>query len=145
MNETAKTILRASLSPKTLIVVAAVYNCVVVWVASDPPGFCWICPWYHRWSFTNVPVRLLAAACLLRVGRVWGYSAAIALCAFVLAESVPWFIGIYRRSLIFNLSEAWEANPFLSLHIQNLLAGIILVYAAVAWGRSPARRGHPLR
>ena len=146
MEDTAKSILRASLYFRAFIVAVAVYNCIVVWMASDPPGVCWVCPWYQHWSFTNVPTRLLAAACLLLVGRAWGYSAAIALCGFILAEAMPWYANSYRRGLLlFSLSELWEGSPFLSLHVQYLLASIILVYAAVAWGRSAHRRGESLR
>lgn len=92
MKDTSKTILRALLAPKSLIVAAAAYNCIVVWMASNLPGICWICPWYQPWSFTNVPTRLLVAACLLRVGRAWGYSAAIALCGFIIFEIVRWVV-----------------------------------------------------
>jgi hypothetical protein len=89
MKRNVKTTLRPLLTPKTLILLVAMCNCVAVWMASDPPGLCFICPWYQHWSFTNEPTRLLVSACLLRLGKAWGYSAAIALCGFILLGSVP--------------------------------------------------------
>ena len=146
MKDTAKTILRALLDPKTLILVVAACNFIVVWVASATPCMGYICPWYDPWRFANEPTRLLVAACLLRAGRAWGYSAAIVLCGFMLLESMPGYANDYARGILLeSLSWMWNSIPFLSLHAQCLLAGIILMYAAICWGRSAARRGVPLQ
>jgi hypothetical protein len=136
MKDTAKTILRASLAPESLILGVAVCNFVVVWVISPLECMGYICPWYFPWSFTNEPTRLLAASCLLRTGRTWGYSAAIALCGFILLESLPLYANDYAHGILLeNLSQMWYGIPFLSLHAQNLLAATILVYSAVCWVR----------
>jgi hypothetical protein len=146
MKDTAKTILRASLAPESLILGVALCNFIVVWMESATPCMGYICPWYDPWSFTNEPTRLLAAACLLRVRRAWGYSAAIALCGFMLLEGERLFTDIYTRGALFeSLRWMWEYSPFLSPHVQYLLAGIILGYAAVCWGRVAVGRGMPLR
>src|SRR5688572_4916778 len=95
MKDTAESILRASLAPKSLILGVALCNFIAVWMASASPCMGYICPWYDPWRFTNEPTRLLVAACLLRVGKPWGYSAAMALCGFILIQYVPYYADEY--------------------------------------------------
>jgi hypothetical protein len=144
MTEKVGAILRSLFSPESLILWVTVYNCVVVWMASEPPGLCWFCPWYQHWSFTNVPSRLFAAACCLRVGGRWGYLAAAVLTGFTLLPNVSWYAHLYHDGLLpWSLGEVWRENPMLSLHTQYLLAGVILVYAAVCFGQTVGRRRVP--
>ena len=148
MKDTAKTIFRASLTPESIILGVAACNFIMIWVASSSECMGYICPWYYssRW-FTNEPARLLVAACLLRAGRAWGYSAAIALCGFILLEGLPGYVGGYAHSeWLESLRTMWKYSSLLSLHNQHLLAGIILMCSAVRWGRGASvRRGGPLR
>ena len=141
MKDAAKTILRASLAPESLILGAATCNFIVVWMASAAPCMGFICPWYQPWRFTNEPTRLLVAACLLRTGRAWGYSAAIALCGFMLVEGTGYAEDYARGVLLESLRWVWDGMHLLSPHGQYFLAGVILMYAAACWGRSAVRRG----
>ena len=146
MRDIAKTILRASLTPDSLILGLAVCNFIVVWVASSRECMGYICPWYYAQAFAaSEPTRLLVAASLLRVRRAWGYSAAIALGGFMLIENLTGYFEYYDFGTLLESLRAWKYSLFLSLHTQNLMAGVILVYAAVAWGRSAIRRGESLR
>ena len=59
---------------------------------------------------------------------------------------MPGYAGLYAGGVLLeSLRGLWAGNPFLSLHAQYLLAGIILVYGAVCWGRSAAGRSALLR
>ena len=141
MREKAKTVLLALLSPKTLILGVAVYNCIVVWMASGSPGICWYCPWYWRWSFTNEPSRLIVAACCLRLGMRWGSLAAIGLSGFTLLQGISLYASVEGGwKLLRSFSELWTDNPMLSLHTQYLLASVILVYAVTCFIRSVSQR-----
>ena len=149
MTDATRTIIRAALAPESFILGLAACNFVAVWVASSAECMGYICPWYYAQNFAVLePTRLLVAAALLRVGRAWGYSAAIALCAFILIQYVPYYADDYNRGLLLEYlipTSPETFNPFLSLHTQNLLAAGVLVCAVLRWGRSAYRRGESLR
>jgi len=146
MKDTAKKILRAALNPKTLILGVAAYNFIVIWIASSAPCMGYICPWYDPWRYANEPTRLLVAACLLRAGKDWSYSAAIALFGFLILEGAPGYADIYASGFMLeSLSMTWGSNPFLSPHAQYLLAAVILMYATVCWGKDVHLRRSLLR
>ena len=144
MKEKAKAILPALLTPKLIVLGLALCNFILIWMAAqNQVGICYLCPWYYPWSFTNEPTRLLLAACGLCLSMKWSYLAAIGLSGFTLFEGASWYSRLLHDGMLLE-SGIWLGQ--LDLHIQYLLASIILVYAAVcfsknAFGHASARNG----
>jgi hypothetical protein len=89
MKSTLRTWLVAVLSPKPLIFAFALFNFILIWTEARNLAMsgiaCVVCPWYHPWSYSNEPTRLLVAACSLCVSRGWSYAVALALTGYMIA------------------------------------------------------------
>ncbi len=144
MKVAAETILLALLAPKLIILGVTLCNFILIWVQSgNQVGLCFICPWYYPWGYTNEPTRLLLAACGLCLSMKWSYLAAIGLSGFTLFEGATWYFRLLHDGMLLE-GGIWLGK--LDLHIQYLLAAIILVYAAAcfrksAFGGASARNG----
>ena len=132
------TILRGLLTPKTVILVLALYNFLVVWEETRiwAAGLsCFLCPWYAPWTFTNEPTRLLLAACGVCLSMRWGYLAA-ALSEYTLYQGASWYAYLLEKGwFIESWVKAWRSdlNPVLSLRAP------VFVFDAAKIG--PARAG----
>lgn len=124
---------RSLIAPRTLIFVIALFN--FVWFFSGSSfvhnfnyssgtkiSFCYVCPWYWDWAFTNLPsLSLFAATCLLLLG-LKGCVAALAVSVYQLIDGIGWFIRIgmsqrlqvYSESDIFNFWELLDVQYFLA-------------------------------
>lgn len=125
------------LFPKLIIFGLAIANGVYIWFhqsfqKESTVSFCYSCPWYETWSYTNAPSLLILAASLLLFSRWWSYLVAVAL-----SGGLAVYIIVYLARTIanFGLPETWkgltESEPSVLLiwEIQLVWAGIILIFA----------------
>lgn len=125
------------LFPKLIIFVLAVANWFYIWshqsVQSESTvSFCYSCPWYESWSYTNAPSVLVFAAFLVLFHKWWAYLVAIGLSGGL---AVYILVLLARTIANFGLSETWnrfagsEPSFLLIWEVQLVWAGIILICA----------------
>ena len=89
MNQRLKAILFYLVDIRSIILVFAAFNFILVWRWDKSITFaCVVCPWFHPWSYANEPTILLIAAVFLRVNRWWGNTTAIILTGYLTGSFV---------------------------------------------------------
>lgn len=158
MNQKIETVLRFLVRPRTIIFLVALFNfvwffagsSVVYHLGSNHMSFCFICPWWWDWSFTNAASLSLFAAIVMLFSRRESYLAAMIFSGFAILQGILWItdgpslpqslsqrIEVYRESSLFNI---WEL-----LDIQYLLATIIFVMAAICLIKASVAKPPPNR
>jgi hypothetical protein len=145
MKQRIKTTLIYLLAPKSIIFGFALFNFILIWIQARNLAMsgiaCYIYPWYHPWTYTNEPTRLLVAALFLRLGRVWSYVIAFALGSYMFAYFVYLFIvsgvTVLQEWNSLRNSETYLVSSFDS---QYILALIISCFAAFYLMRDILRR-----
>ncbi len=89
MNQRSKAILFELVDLRSIILVFAVFNFILVWTWDRQITFaCVVCPWYHPWSYLNEPTILLVAAVFLRANRWWGNTTAFILACYLIGSFI---------------------------------------------------------
>jgi hypothetical protein len=145
MKQRIKTTLLYLLEPKSIILGFALFNFILVWIQARnlaASGIaCVVCPWYHPWSYTNEPTRMLIAALFLWLGRAWSYVIVFALGGYMFAYFVYLFI-VSGASLLQEWRYLQKYEPYIigSFDSQYILALIISGFAAFYLVRDILRR-----
>ena len=85
MNRKLKAILFYLLDVRSTILAFAVFNFILIWRwDADITFACFMCAWYHPWSYLNEPSILLVAALFLRANRWWGNLVAFILNSYLI-------------------------------------------------------------
>jgi hypothetical protein len=134
MNEAAKNLLRPLWNVRSVVLMVALYNFVLIYrIANRWSLDCVICPWYIEWSFSNAPSLILLAAIALRFGRRAGSFLALVTSGVIVVRGLGLNFELMRHG---EWLESWsplgrfQMNPFLSLHTQYLFALLIFIMSA---------------
>jgi hypothetical protein len=152
MNQRLRTVCNILVEMRSIILLLAVINFILVWIVARERGSwgitCAACPWYFPWYWDNQPTQLLIAAIVLRVNRVIGSLVALLISGYLL-----WSIGSYFvvQPDSFHYEWLWvrrvATEPFevVSGHVQYLFALFIfcsstLYLTKTVLGANPLRR-----
>ncbi len=137
-----KSILLSLLKPKAILVGAAVFNFIVVYLkAKSVEGmmFCFGSPWYIFEMYAYFPLLLLVAALGLYVGKLWGYLTGVAFSAPIIYHLILNFV------LAVSFSSWWseiEYQP--GLGFQFAFAIAISCLAVIGMVRNMSQRKWPV-
>jgi hypothetical protein len=150
MTQRIKTALISLLEPKSIIFGFALFNFILIWTQARSLAMsgiaCVVCPWYHPWSYTNEPTRLLVAASCLWLSRAWSYVIAFALSGYMVAYLVYLF-DVSGTTLLHEWRYLQRHEPYIvgSFHSQYILALIVSSFAAFYLVRDILRKNAPRR
>jgi hypothetical protein len=115
------------LQVRAVIFGLAVSNFALVWTLDQRMGgiAALVDPWYHPWSYFNEPSRLLVAASLLAMGRVWSDLAAVSLSGYMVIHFIYLF-AMWNGSWQWSFLSKYESYFVGSYESQFLLALVIL-------------------
>jgi hypothetical protein len=150
VNQRTKTIQISLLEPKSIVFGFVLFNFILIWIQARSLATggiaCVLCPWYHPWSYTNEPTRLLIAASLLWLSRTWSYAVAFALGGYIFAYAVYLFdvsgvtlLQEWRSLQTFHpyIVGSWDSQYILGLIVSSLAA----FYLVLELLRKNASRG----
>jgi hypothetical protein len=147
MNQRLKTLLLFLIEPRSIILLVALFNFIVIWSVAKQRAMlgitCAACPWYFPWYWDNEPTQLLIAAILLRLNRFLGSVIALLITGHLLGI-VGYYFAVHPDSFhyhwLFLRTAASEPFHVLSWHGQYLFALIILCYSICYLTRTILRR-----
>lgn len=136
---------KSFLTLRSLLLLLALYNFLLVWSESGGTISCMICPWYTDWSFANEPSFILLAACALQFRRRLGYFVAVVASGVVVVRGLSFSLEIFRQEFWgpFDIPTTLYRNPFLYLPVQYVFALVIFVTAAYLQIRISRRQQGP--
>ena len=152
MNQRLKRILLAQVEARSIILLLALFNFIVIWTVAQQRAMlgitCAACPWYFPWYWDNEPTQLLIAAIVLRLNRVLG-----SFIALVITGCLLWMFGHYFvvQPDSFHYEWLWvrrvTTQPFevLSGHGQYAFALIIVCCSIFYLTRTILRANSPRR
>jgi hypothetical protein len=105
----------------------AVFNFVLVWTLdAQMRGIAaMVDPWYHPWSYFNEPTRLLLAASLLLVDRIWGYLGAIGISGYLFIRFVYLF-AVWKGQWVWTFQSRYDPH-FIGTYESQILLGFIVL------------------
>ena len=146
MNKRLKIILLYLVDIRSIILVIAVFNFILIWMWDRNIGgtACVVCPWFHPWTYSNEPTVLLVAAVFLRVNRWWGNTISFALAGYLVGSFL--YLLLRMEDPVAGLRGDWRLirmdYPYFvgSWDSQYLLALIILCCSNFYLARAILRR-----
>src|SRR5436309_10755973 len=146
MNKRLKIILLYLVDIRSIILVIAVFNFILIWMWDRNIGgtACVVCPWFHPWTYSNEPTVLLVAAVFLRVNRWWGNTISFALAGYLVGSFL--YLLLQMEDPVAGLRGDWRlirmAYPYIvgSWDSQYLVALIILCCSVSYLTRAILRR-----
>jgi hypothetical protein len=82
-------------------------------------------PWYHPWSYFNEPSRLLLAASLLLVDRIWSYLGAIVISGYIVIRFV-YFFAVCKGTWLWTFQSKYDPH-FIGSYESQILMGLIVL------------------
>jgi hypothetical protein len=134
MRQPARKIPNPLIEPRSILFGLAVFNFVLVFVEARNHAMSGIVgvvsPWYHPWSYSNEPTRVLLAATCLWIGKLWSNIVALLLAGYMVAH----FVYLVSFSSV-TFAQEWkylrQFEPYLvgSFDSQYVLALILFSFA----------------
>ena len=131
MNQRLKSVLLYLIEPRSIILLVALFNFVLIWTVAQQRSMlgitCTACPWYFPWYWDNEATQVLIAAIILRLHR-FGSVIALLITGHLLSNLGYYFV-VHPDSFYYYglLVRRVTSEPFnvLSWHGQYLFVLII--------------------
>ena len=132
MNRRFSALLVFFMQPRSVILLVALFDFILLWVISrQRAGWgitCAACPWYFPWYWDNEPTQLLISAVVLRLNRVLGSVVALLIAGHLL-WNIGWYFAFYPDGFHYHwlFLRRVTSDPFavLSWHGQYVFVLII--------------------
>src|SRR5436190_5664719 len=138
MNPKFITILRFIAESRSIILIIALCNFILIWTVARQRAMwgitCAGCPWYFPWYWDNEPTQLLISAVVLRLNRVLGSVVALFITGHLL-WNIVWYFAFYPDGFHYHwlFIRRITSEPFevLSSHGQYVFALIIFCCSVI--------------
>jgi len=127
MNHSVKTSLSRCFQFRVITFGLAVFNFILVWTLDERMRgiAALVDPWYHPWGYFNEPTRLLLAASLLVVNRVWSYLGAIGISGYIVIRFV-YLYATWKGTWLWSFQTKYDPH-FIGTYESQILLGFIVL------------------